>query len=157
MPLPAGSGIAPARMLPWSAESISAGRDTVASRACRKATNSGWGGVSAELLVAGLLFGDADLDAQLPAPGLVVVAGEDTEDIGQGVQSLDGIVEHRRRTPGKVAARRAEVRHEQKVSHEDRVPDLVGGAGGGVSRCAVGANGQRTGLQHLPVALQHVH
>lgn len=52
----------------------------------------------------------------VPACGLVVVADEDTRGIGQFQQPVDGAIELACRAARKIAARRAVVRHEQRIA-----------------------------------------
>ena len=66
----------------------------------------------AQLNVGPLLLGDGGDKTQLAAAGLVVMAHEKPGAFRQCINALDGVKELFRGAAGKVAARRAVVRHE---------------------------------------------
>ena len=60
---------------------------------------------------------------------LVIVANKDARCIRQGRNTLNRRVHHSGRATGKIAARGAEIWHEQRIADESRIADHVGQSG----------------------------
>ena len=86
------------------------------------------------MLVQPLLVAHRGFPGVLVAPfGLVVMADEDAGGFRQCQNLLDRFPHRFSRPARKIAARRAEIGHEERVAHKRRVPDHIGQAGGRVA------------------------
>ncbi|MNE70426.1 hypothetical protein D3C80_1662170 [compost metagenome] len=84
------------------------------------------------------------------------MAQEDARGPGQGQKPLNRAIQRPRVAAGKVAARRAVVRHEQGVAGEDSVADHIGQAGRGVARDVQGGRLQPADGEAVSVVEQLV-